>query len=124
MSTAIVHAPFEPSNLEEAKSLATTLSQSLLLPDALRGKPSDVFVMLLTGRELGLSPMQSIRSIAVIKGKPSLSAELMAVLVRRQRDVCLYFSLVTSTDSVATLDRKSTRLNSSHIQKSRMPSSA
>ena len=33
-------------------------------------------------------------------------------------------TIVTGLASVAGVDRKSTRLNSSHIQKSRMPSSA
>ena len=62
-------------------------------------------------------------------GAPSLSGtvgSLVALL-----DACLvngYTASITSitrSGSVATVtDRKSTRLNSSHIQKSRMPSSA
>ena len=40
-------------------------------------------------------------------------------------DVYYGFALVQNPDTVSQLqDRKSTRLNSSHIQKSRMPSSA
>jgi len=36
----------------------------------------------------------------------------------------IYKVLAQSNPAATTLDRKSTRLNSSHIQKSRMPSSA
>ena len=47
-------------------------------------------------------------------GAAEQRARLEAMLVRTQRDVSVHPST----------DRKSTRLNSSHIQKSRMPSSA
>ena len=39
-------------------------------------------------------------------------------------DVSIHPMDLAAADAMRTLDRKSTRLNSSHIQKSRMPSSA
>ena len=54
---------------------------------------------------------------------PSLAAEL----VRLKVDCILTLGVQATADAkqaTATIDRKSTRLNSSHIQKSRMPSSA
>lgn len=47
------------------------------VPAGLRNKPDAILACILTGRELGLSPMESLRSIDVIDGKPSPSAELM-----------------------------------------------
>jgi hypothetical protein len=64
------------------KELAMTLSKSTMIPAPFRAKPIDAFVVILQGQELGLSPMQSLNSIVVIQGKPTLSAQLMLALCR------------------------------------------
>ena len=66
-----------PRSLDEAKSLSSLISKSSLLPADLRGKEAEVLMTMMTGAELGLAPMQSIRAIDVIKGKPTLKAEAM-----------------------------------------------
>ena len=93
--------PFEPANLEQAMSLATTLSKSGIIPDALKSKPADILVVLMTARELGIGPMQGLRGISVINGKAVIGADLMVAQCLRRRDVCAYFRLVESTDQVA-----------------------
>lgn len=103
-TTAIT--PFEPQSIEEADKLSKLLAGSALLPDALRGKPGDVLVALITGRELGLSPMQSIRGMHVIKGKAVMSADLMVALVQKHRDTCEWFRMVESTDTKAVYETK------------------
>lgn len=103
-STAI--SPFTPQSLEQADKLADRLSKSGLMPEELRGKPGDILVMLITGHELGLSPMQAIRGLAVIKGKAVLSADMMGALVQSRRDVCEYLILIESTDQKATYETK------------------
>ena len=60
--------------------------------------------IVMTGSELGLLPMQSLRSIDMVKGKPTLKAEAQVALVRRRSDVCKYFRMVESTDAVATYE--------------------
>lgn len=95
-----------PAVLAQLEKLSKELSQSSLIPDALKGKPRDVMVTLMTGAELGLGPMQALRSIAVVKGKPSLSADLMVSLVKQRRDVCEYLVLVKSTPEEATYKAK------------------
>ncbi len=95
--------PFVPTGIDQAEKLAITLAKSSLLPDALRGKPSDVLVTIIAGHELGLSPMQAVRSMHIIKGKPVLSADLMVALVKRQPQ-CVYFKLVESTNEKATYE--------------------
>jgi hypothetical protein len=99
MSTAL--QPFVPASLAELDSLSDKLAKSSLIPEALRGKPNDVAVILMTGAELGLGPMLALRSIYVVKGKPSLSADLMGALVQRS-GLCEYLTLVESTGKVAT----------------------
>lgn len=91
-----------PKDLTEAKALSTTLSKASLLPDALRGKEADVLMTIMTGRELGLGPMQAIRAIEVIKGKPTLKAEAMVALVRARKDVCAYLMCEQSDAKIAT----------------------
>lgn len=101
MSTAIT--PFVPENLEQAEKLSTQLAKSALLPEALRGKPGDVLVVLITGSELGLSPMQSVRGLHVIKGKAIMSADLQVALTKRHPD-CVYFRMTESTALRATYE--------------------
>jgi hypothetical protein len=94
---------FEPSTWQEAALLAETLAKSSIIPDYLKGKPGDVLVILMMGRELGLGPMQSLRMIHVIKGKPGLSADLVVGLCLKS-PVCDHFTLVSSSDTEATYE--------------------
>ncbi len=112
---AMVHAPlakaapyaasqaFEPRGIEEAMRLARLLVASRLLPRSV-ATPEAAFAIIATGRELGMTAMQSLRSIHVIEGKPTLSADLVAALVKSRTDVCRYFMLVASTPQVATYE--------------------
>ena len=53
------------------------ISKTEFVPRALRGKPNALLAAVLTGREMGLGPMESMRSIDVIDGRPSPSVEWM-----------------------------------------------
>lgn len=89
--------PFIPENLDQVWRLSQTLAGSSIIPKALIGKPGDVFVVLVTGHEFGLSPMQSLRGLHVIDGKPGMAADLAVALVLKRKDICKYFRLVEST---------------------------
>jgi len=91
-----------PKTLAEAKELAAQLSGARTIPEALQKSPADVLAIVMAGAELGLAPMQSLRALVIIKGKPTLSADAMGALVKSRRDVCQYLQLKTSTDKVAT----------------------
>src|SRR5690606_20925427 len=88
---------------ERAEQIAVRLSKSTLLPSALRGKPADLAVIMITGYELGLSPMQALRGLHVVEGRPVLSADLIVGLVKKH-PACKYFRLVESSDGRATYD--------------------
>lgn len=96
-----------PKSLAEAKELATTLAAAHTLPQALQKAPADVLAIVLTGAELGLAPMQAIRGLAIIKGKPVLSADAMGALVKRRRDICEYLvcEKTTATEAVFVTKR-------------------
>ena len=103
MSTAIVPATdrrtdaaaFEPGSIEEALKVSGLLVASRLLPRGI-ATPEAAFALIVTGRELGLSAMQALRSIHIVEGKPTLSADLMVALVKRS-EACLFFRLVESS---------------------------
>lgn len=95
---------FEPSNISEAIKLAQILVSSRLLPKAV-ATPEAAFAIIATGRELGLTAMQSLRSIHVVEGKPTLSADLMIAIAKRAPE-CEYIKLVESTDLIATYETK------------------
>ena len=56
--------------------------------------------------------------------QPDLSFETVSVEDTSAEEARLDAALEASQNELSLIDRKSTRLNSSHIQKSRMPSSA
>lgn len=70
-------------DLDQTWRFAQVLATANLLPPELRNRPADVLVTILYGQELGLGPMQAIQSIHVIKGRPTLSANLWVALARK-----------------------------------------
>ena len=92
---------FQPSTLEEAKWLASTLIKSRMAPPGL-DSPEAVFVAMALGADLGLSPMQAVRSIHVIKGKPTISADGMLALVRAS-GLCAAWTLEEFTAEAVTI---------------------
>lgn len=69
--------------ISEQKDIAALYAQSMLVPEAYRNKPADVFVAVTLGQSVGISPIQSLSEINVIKGKPTMSASLIAAQVRK-----------------------------------------
>lgn len=52
--------------------LCDRFSKSSMVPNDYSGKPGNVFVALVAGLPLGLSPLACLQSVAVINGRPSL----------------------------------------------------
>ncbi len=107
-STSLVKADqraqhaLEPSTLADAITLSGFLFKSGLLPRGIT-KPEAALAVMISGRELGLTAMQSLRAIHIIEGKISLSADLMVACVKRSPN-CRYFRLVESSDRIATYE--------------------
>lgn len=66
----------------QAAQVAMSLAKTSFVPASLRGKPEDITAAILAGRELGLQPMASLRSMDVIQGTPALRAHAMRGLVQ------------------------------------------
>lgn len=71
----------KPNDFEGMFRLADALAASGFAPKGL-DRPEQVFAALAHGSELGLTPMQSMQSIAVINGKPSIYGDAGLALVR------------------------------------------
>ena len=87
MGNEVVSAGFNPvslmpSSFDAKLKMAQTLVKSGMLPQGLN-TAEKVCVALEWGHELQLSPMVAVNNIAVINGKPTLSADLMGALVKR-----------------------------------------
>ncbi len=67
-----------------AHMLATSLCKTAFVPSHFRDKPESAAAAILTGHELGLSPMASLRAIFVIGGTPGMYAKVMAAVVMAQ----------------------------------------
>ncbi|MCW2768160.1 MAG: hypothetical protein JWO11_4119 [Nocardioides sp.] len=71
-------------DLDAAYRLSKALAMAKMMPDGLQGKPSDVLALMLYGQDLGLTPMQSIQGIYVVKGKPQISGQLWIALAKQR----------------------------------------
>ena len=71
----------QPGRLEAAQ--IKFIANTDFVPRSYRGNIPAIMACIQTGRELGLGDLEALRSINVIDGRPSLSAELMVKLVRR-----------------------------------------
>lgn len=101
--TALSPIAFEPTDLPSLVKVAELFSRSNLVPEALRGKPDDVLLVLWTGREFGLGMIASLKNVHVIKGTTTFSADALHGLVKACPE-CLYFHLVETTGEQATYE--------------------
>lgn len=66
------------SSMGEVFRLANALSQARgFVPRAYAGDANAIAAAILTGIELGIGPMEALRSIHMIEGKPTMSSEMM-----------------------------------------------
>jgi hypothetical protein len=101
MSTEITaYTPPTQTEIEYTWNLASKLCKTEFVPANLRNKPEAVLAVFLTGRELGIGPMQSLRDIYPVNGRPALMASLM---VARVRALGHKFTTLQSTDTQATV---------------------
>lgn len=87
-----------PQNLVQAMELAKLIADSELAPKDYRGKPGNVLIAVQMGQEVGLSPMSSIQSIAVINGKPGLYGDV-------GKAILLSHGLTIEEDDVETIKK-------------------
>lgn len=98
-----VKAGLMPQNYAECNMLARAFLDSRMYKISNLGQ---AMVILLTGMDLGVTPSVAFRSIHVIEGKPSPSADLLVAVCKNHPEVCEYFRLIESTSTAATFETK------------------
>jgi hypothetical protein len=61
--------------VSKVAKLADMIADTEFVPKALRNKPAAITACMLTGREIGIGPMLSMKVIHMVNGTPSLAAE-------------------------------------------------
>jgi len=102
MTTITRAHSLEPASIDEASTLARAAVASRLYAVQ---SPEAALMILLTGRDLGLTAWQSLRAIHVISGKPVVSADALVAAVRRS-GLCASWRVVESTATSATIETK------------------
>lgn len=74
---------------DDAFRFAKMVSGSEFAPKDFKGKPESCLLAIQHGSEVGLSPMQSLQSIAVINGRPTIWGDAALALVQSST-VCEY----------------------------------
>jgi hypothetical protein len=65
-----------PGDADDMWRLSVQLAKASVVPEALRSRPNDVFIVLMTGSEMGLAPMQSLHSLDIVHGRVFVRARL------------------------------------------------
>ena len=95
------HRGLEPRSMVDARQLSKWMFDSRMFGDY--GTPQAVLSTMLLGRELGMPAMAALRSVHIIEGKHSLSADLMVALVLKS-GLAEYFQLIESTEEICTFE--------------------
>lgn len=90
MSTDIAVPCEAPNNLalfveqaSQVHGIAKALCNTSFVPVSMKGKPDEIAACILYGSELDLPPMTALRTIDVIQGRPTLSANAMRGLAMK-----------------------------------------
>jgi hypothetical protein len=70
------------ATFDDAFRFAKVVASTEFAPKDFRGKPEACMLAIQAGSEVGLSPMQSLQSIAVINGRPSIWGDAAMALVQ------------------------------------------
>lgn len=91
---------FEPNSFGDMLKFAEMVSATNMAPKGLGGKPNEIAMVLLKGRELGLPMMTSLNEIFPVEGRVGCSAKLKMALCLAH-PLCEVFQCVETTDNVA-----------------------
>lgn len=95
----------EPTNMGELVQLADAAAKSGFYGCKTR---EQALLVMMTGRDMGLSFSQSLRAFHIIQGKATLSADGAVATCVSRRDLCVYFRTIEATDERATVETQRT----------------
>jgi len=72
-----------PTDFESVWRMSTVLCKTGMIPACFKDKPEDTAAAIMWGMEIGISPIVSLQSIAVINGRPSLWGDILPAMVTK-----------------------------------------
>jgi hypothetical protein len=93
-------AALVPTSLADLLALAEIAVKSGLLPESITTKEQAAVIML-KGREVGITTMQSFESIYVVHGRTAMDTKLLATLLRRAGHD---YRIIERTEEIAVID--------------------
>lgn len=103
-SAALDRYGYEPESRAEAWKLAQSIVNTPFCPKGLVNAESVTLVLIL-GRELGFTTMQSLRHLYVVNGRPAISTAAKTALVQQSPE-CEFLRPVTLTSEKAVFETK------------------
>jgi len=97
-----VSSAIEPQNMTELGQLAEKAAKSRFFGCE---TPEQALMVMMAGKDLGLSYTQSLRAFYIVKGRPCFSAQGM-VAVCLKSPLCKYFRTVSVSATEATVETK------------------
>lgn len=98
--TALVRANVAAMTYDEAERASKAIAASGFFKESER--ISEALVKVLKGQELGIGPVTAVQEIVIVKGKLSMSASLVAALIKRSGRYD--YRITEHTDQVCNLD--------------------
>tara|TARA_R100000808_G_scaffold3464_2_gene12324 strand:- start:5436 stop:6455 length:1020 start_codon:yes stop_codon:yes gene_type:complete len=98
--TSALQTYYAPKSIDDAVRIASALSTSKMFPDI--KSPEMAFAKMIAGAELGFGPFASISGVDLIKGKPAISAKLIASAVKASTKYD--FRIVEHTNDVCKIE--------------------
>lgn len=89
-----------PRTFAETEVMCRALAGAGLIPAAYKDRPTDMIIVVMSGAELGIPPMQALRLYHIIEGVPRLGAEGIRAIILQSPD-CEYFEFAESSDTRA-----------------------
>lgn len=97
------HGEIQPVDFQQLRALAKDAADSKFFGAA---NQSQALMIMMTGRDLGLSYTQSLRMFHIIMGKPTISADGAVAVCLAHPEVCEYFRTVELDDTHALVETK------------------
>jgi hypothetical protein len=82
VSTTVMGLAAWAQEAAAAYQVAQSLAKTSFVPKGFQGRPDEITAAILVGQEIGLSPMAALRSIVMVHGTPSLTANAMRGIVQ------------------------------------------
>lgn len=100
------HGALMPTDFEGMYRVAQMFAKSSIVPKPYQNKPEDILVAWEYGAELGLGKMQSLQSIAVINGRPTLPGETLLAIAYSSGELEDYEEVWDGAKKIATCTAK------------------